>query len=308
MTDLERYNLILRYEALVDHIKLNTITSYEEGLLVSLEKVMMAYLSSEELTELQRRKLITKVIIEELNPLYKELGENLLDDMVATSLMTGNYLSGTYLESPVVKALKFNARTLIHNYELGDLISSNNNEHIKRYKRIIAEGITEGKNSSVVYRELKKLNDKTLSHVSHTVVQSSMAEAREQAKDQVFLELEKQGVIKGYEFVATLEMNTCAICAALDSKQWKKLEDIAPEEKPKIHFRCRCVLAPIGSDDAQRAGQQYYESEEGVAKKGSEFPDIDFYQWVKLQPKSVQSAIRKKQSLSVEEFDKLMKA
>ncbi|MDM5264688.1 minor capsid protein [Sulfurovum sp. XTW-4] len=306
MTDIERYHLLLRYEALASQLKLDGLTSYERSILDTLDKVISAFVTSEDMTELQRRRLLTKLITEELDPVYKTLSDNLLAEMAIVAGISASYVSSLYLDTPIDKAMKFNAKTLIHGYELGDILKTNNSDHIKQFKRIIALGISEGKHSSVVARELRQSTDKRLSHIDKTIIQSAMAKAREDAKEDTFNELEKQDIIKGYEFVATLEVNTCAICRELDGKKWKRLKDIKPDQKPKIHFRCRCTLAPISKNVQQRAGQQYFTTEEGTKKNGSVFPNINYYEWLDLQPKEVQKIVKSNKHISLKEFNYLI--
>lgn len=49
--------------------------------------------------------------------------------------------------------------------------------------------------------------------------------------------------ITGYEFLATLDFQTCLVCGLLDRKRYKSYEDV-----PKcIHEGCRCTFIPITS-------------------------------------------------------------
>lgn len=147
MTDIERYHLLLRYEALASQLKLDGLTSYEKSILDALDKVIAAFVTSEDMTELQRRRLLTKLITEELDPAYKTLSDNLLAEMALIAGLSASYISELYLDTPIEKALKFSTKTLIQGYELGDILKTNNSDHIKQFKRIIALGLSEGKHS-----------------------------------------------------------------------------------------------------------------------------------------------------------------
>ena len=50
-------------------------------------------------------------------------------------------------------------------------------------------------------------------------------------------------IVIGYEFLATLDFKTCLVCAALDRKRFKRLEDVPA----KIHNKCRCTVLPVTS-------------------------------------------------------------
>ena len=50
-------------------------------------------------------------------------------------------------------------------------------------------------------------------------------------------------IITGYEYLATLDFQTCLLCAVLDRTRYERIEDI-PEE---LHKNCRCTVFPVTS-------------------------------------------------------------
>ena len=305
MTDNERANILLRYEALTDKVNSKTITTYEQSIYEALNKIIYSFIDTEDLTDLQRRRLVAKVILNEFNPTYKELSDNLMGEMTYLSEHAGLFLVSTFTANPTLKALNFNSKTLLHGYELGDMLKTNKDEHVKQFKRIVADAVTEGKHSKEVLREMKKLNNKKLSHVKGVLVQSAIAEARKQSMYDTYDQLEKQGIIKGYEWLATLELRTCPICADLDGKQWKHREDIPHF---KAHFRCRCQIVPLTNKEksGKRAGQKYFTTVDGIKKEGTQYADINYNQWLKLQPKEVQRVIKSNDRISMATFNKFI--
>ena len=61
---------------------------------------------------------------------------------------------------------------------------------------------------------------------------------------------EDSDVVKGFQWIATLDGRTCADCAARDGMTWD-LEgngldgNVFPYETPPIHASCRCALSPV---------------------------------------------------------------
>ena len=53
---------------------------------------------------------------------------------------------------------------------------------------------------------------------------------------------ENEDVIKGYQHVATLDLDTCVVCGALDGREYALK---APKPDLPIHPSCRCLYAPV---------------------------------------------------------------
>lgn len=55
-----------------------------------------------------------------------------------------------------------------------------------------------------------------------------------------------QDILKGVQYVATLDDRTCEVCGAIDGKVfYYNKNPVSASEQPPRHPRCRCVLAPI---------------------------------------------------------------
>jgi len=306
MTDIERQSLIIRYEALVDKIRLNSKDNFQKALADMVEKLLGKYILIEDMTDLQRRRILTQLITAELNPAFKSLGDELLKEMAMIGGNFSTFGAGLYSIDPLDKLLSFNKKTLINSYELGDLLHSNHKDAIKRFKMHIADGIVQGKGYKEVRRNIVKSSGKIYDHVSDIVVQGAIKSAKVDAMKEVFSELESEGLIKGYEWVATLELNTCEDCARLDGKVWK-LDKSAPE-LPQ-HFRCRCTIVPITElgRSTVRSGRFYEKVDGEIIAGGKQYPNINYKEWLKLQPTEVQEVINKNKQITYKRFKVLMK-
>ena len=211
MTNEERASLLIRYEALIGMIEFKATKAYKRNLIRSLGSILSAIEESEGLTDLQRRRAVKKAIDSELKEVFATLQKDTLFGMTETAaaitVFTAKILDAT---SPISHVLKFTPDTLLQDgYSLGGMIGSNKQTVINRFNVIVAEGITEGKHSRTMYRELKKTADKSIKHVSQILVTSAVARAKTDGMLDSFKRLEQQGIEMTYQWLATLELNTC---------------------------------------------------------------------------------------------------
>ncbi len=249
---------------------------------------------------------MTRIITEQLDPTFKDLSQNLLDDMAEIAGGYAQFGAGLYNIDPIDVALNFSKKTLINGYELGDMLHTNEADAVKRFKMMIAKGITEGKGYDAVAREIRRSGDKMISHISDVLVQGAMKTAVTQAMYESYDMLKGEGIAEGFEWVATLELNTCWICRELDGKQWKSTGQIPPMP---AHFRCRCTIIPITEHgrSEKRAGKFYEVEGDELKASGKQFNNIDYKTWLGMQPKAVQAAVNSRKHISYDKFKKLLK-
>lgn len=123
-----------------------------------------------------------------------------------------------------------------------------------------------------------------------TSYQTVMSEARQDAYRA------NDDVIKGTEFVATLDTRTTPRCAAYDGMQWdlkgnpigsKKL----PFAQPPLHFSCRSLLVPVMKDLEEILGvpgMSEMPTSTRSSIDGQVSTDLTFDQWMKARPESEQ--------------------
>lgn len=80
----------------------------------------------------------------------------------------------------------------------------------------------------------------TTTREAEILARTAVAHVSNQAREAYYAK--NADLIKGYEYVATLDGDTCIICGAIDGKVY------APDEaRPEVpqHMRCRCLYAPV---------------------------------------------------------------
>lgn len=109
-------------------------------------------------------------------------------------------------------------------------------------KTILVRGMQDGESIDKMARKITKQFE-SKAYQSKRLVVSETARIIGQARENIYADSGVQKV----EWLATLEQNTCEICAKLDGKVF----DLDDPKKPKIprHPNCRCDLIPYISNE-----------------------------------------------------------
>ncbi|MED1443037.1 minor capsid protein [Aeribacillus composti] len=109
-------------------------------------------------------------------------------------------------------------------------------------KTILVRGMQDGESIDKMARKITKQFE-SKAYQSKKLVVSETARIIGQARENIYADSGVQKV----EWLATLEQNTCEICAKLDGKVF----DLDDPKKPKIprHPNCRCDLIPYISNE-----------------------------------------------------------
>ena len=245
ITDARRLNILLRLESLIGKLRLKSTTVYSVDMIRVMNMLIAGYVKTENMTDLQRRRYFDKMLKKELGETYDTLGANILSDMMEMAKLYNEVFNYLY-DTPTDKVYRYKLDTLIHGYELGDLLNSNEYENLKVFKKIIVDALTKGSHPRTVSIETKRYTDKTIQHVSDIVIQGAMDKARSDAMLDSYKYLEDEGYAIMFQWVATLEVNTCKQCRELDFQQWKKVKNIPPIP---AHFRCLTGDTLISASD-----------------------------------------------------------
>jgi len=144
---------------------------------------------------------------------------------------------------PDIHALDF-----LEGYQF-DLIKGVSEDLKKEIKRVIRDGIINGKSMREVVKELKHVFDARKWRLN-TIARTEVIRASNYGRYEAW---KKSGVVVGKEWVTAFDDRTCPECASMDGDQ-------APLEKPfrngvlmpPAHPNCRCTAVPI--IDRQLAG------------------------------------------------------
>ena len=117
-----------------------------------------------------------------------------------------------------------------------------------------------------------------------TIVRTSVNQVQTMANQAVYSA--NQEVTKRYEYVATLDARTSAICGSLDGKTFKYGEGPMPPQ----HFNCRSTTVPIIDDEDLRKGfPDTRPSSVGRVSQDESYPD-----WLKKNPNMQTEALGNK--------------
>ena len=117
-----------------------------------------------------------------------------------------------------------------------------------------------------------------------TIVRTSVNQVQTMANQAVYSA--NQDITKKYEYVATLDARTTALCGSLDGRKFKYGE--GPE--PPQHFNCRSTTVPIiDDDDLRRRFPDTRPSEVGRVPQDLSYPD-----WLKRNPNMQTQALGNK--------------
>jgi len=119
-----------------------------------------------------------------------------------------------------------------------------------------------------------------------TIVRTSVNQVQTMANQAVYSA--NQEVTKKYEYVATLDGRTTAICGSLDGKTFKYGEGPMPPQ----HFNCRSTTVPIIDDeDLRKKFPDTRPSAKGRVPQGESYPN-----WLKKNPDMQTEALGNKKT------------
>lgn len=135
------------------------------------------------------------------------------------------------------------------------------------------------------------------------IVRTSLISTQNAARNAVYEA--NDDVLKGVQWLATLDTRTCPICRALSGKVWtvpdhRPVGHNTPWPGPLAHWQCRCTQVPVVKAAAQlmrargqRLERQIRELETGKrrALDGGVATDLTFNDWLRIQPETKQRAI-----------------
>lgn len=155
---------------------------------------------------------------------------------------------------------------------------------------VIRRGVVEGKTNSQMVREIRgtralKYNDGVLAVTdrhARAVVQTAVAHVSTVARQETFQA--NADIVKGVEWLATLDSHVCPVCASLDHRTFAL--DKGP--RPPIHPNDRCTTTPVLADKYQKLMQGATRPAVVNGKVEHVPASESFYDWLKRQPVSFQ--------------------
>lgn len=129
---------------------------------------------------------------------------------------------------------------------------------------------------------------KTTTRNAEAIARTSLNNVANKARMETFMA--NSDLVKGYQWVATLDLKTCLVCGGLDKKIWKPDE---PMRQPPAHINCRCSIVPalksfsdIGVKTVREMPESFRASMNGAIPRS-----LSYDQWLKTQPEDFQRQI-----------------
>jgi len=161
---------------------------------------------------------------------------------------------------------------------------------IQQANTVIQQGFYRGATISDMTSELRgtkanKFNDGTWAKVNRsnrTIVRTAIQHVSTQARHETMNQ--NSDLVKGYEWVATLDSRTSQICQSLDGRRFK----LGFGPTPPLHFNERSTTTPVFSsafDFLDKGATRASKSDKGGAQVGAK---ETYYSWLKKQNKAFQ--------------------
>lgn len=178
------------------------------------------------------------------------------------------------------------AAELLDAYELGTA---------QKIVSAVRQGFVEGESIPEIIRRLRgtraaKYADgvmQTTRRGAQTLAQTLTSHISNTAAHETYKE--NADLVKGEQWLATLDSATCPICGALDGKKWPIGEDHA---LPPEHPRCHCTIVPVLASWEELGVSPENIPEEVRTAMDGEYPGSTTYEdWLRRQPVALQEEI-----------------
>lgn len=269
----------------------------------------------------RRRTAIRKFLREadkEIAAQFSDFGEEFtatLSDLAVYEAAAAVTAINAAVGVELAKALNFNAeqaRVLVSEAWISgstveEMINGMEETFAREFKRIVREGYMTGDTNEEIARRITGYTDKQGAYhagidegvarkSAERMVRTAMMGIANAVREEVFKSNEE--VIKGREWVATLDTRTCIACAARDGKAWdmegKPLNGHSfPYSPPPLHRNCRCTTSPVLRSWEELGIEGFEDFDEGTrASMDGQVPGaMDFEEWFETLDEERQEAI-----------------
>jgi len=177
------------------------------------------------------------------------------------------------------------------NQLLEPFIKDWSSDQIQRVNNTITQGFYQGQTNAQITRNLRgtksaKFNDGELAKINRankTIVRTAVQHSSTQAR-QITMK-QNSDLVKGYEWVSTLDSKTSDQCASLDGRRFK----VGEGPLPPIHPNCRSTTTPVLSDKFDFLDEGATRASKGAEGGTQVSAKESYYSWLKKQPVAFQT-------------------
>jgi len=229
----------LRYEAGLSKRALAHLRGLERDILVALadagdittQKRLKALLSEVKAAAGDRYEAAQSLLDEEMPQFAQAQAANMVEGL--NGLLKVDIFNLT-MTSDQARAIASNV--LIEGAPSADWWAAQEADTVRRFGNIVRGGMMRGATGDEMAREVRDLMGTSMRN-AQSLVRSSVITTNNAAHMAVFEA--NSDIVKGVQWVSTLDVRSCLRCANLDSKTWK-LDESHPI--PALHWGCRCAI------------------------------------------------------------------
>ena len=219
------------------------------AILKKLGRELVAKVAGEKLTEWSKARIAKQLaeVRATIRDYYAQVAETSIsasDDVarVAAAVTVSGLPSGALLPSEaVLERLAGNA--VVQGAAQGAWWAKQDADLTFRFSQAVRQGIASAETNQQIVQRVRQVIDISRKNAA-TLVQTSVATVANDARMAVYDA--NQDIIKRYRALATLDTNTCLVCAPLDGKEWEKdgtpIGHSFPLPVYPKHPTCRCLL------------------------------------------------------------------
>lgn len=190
-------------------------------------------------------RALTKEIRQTYRKIYQE-GMSELNKLAGVSARYhkstfGKALLGIYKAKGINDSIKVNDLIIKGNGTFAQQITSISMLQQKKIINTVKTGMTAGKALNSIALDVGKLGLLQSTVQTKTLIRTAITQTSMHVQNLTYAL--NDDVVKGYQYVATLDTRTSLICGRLDGKVYSLNSEFAP--KPPQHFNCRSTTVPI---------------------------------------------------------------
>jgi len=271
-----------------------------QSLLDRIRKVALGRIRSKQLTDMSRKQQLALVKeIDDLTvALYDKMGKKLLGNMqefgnYEADFSARMFTKGTNTDfvtpsTAIIEAaiattpIKMTNETLT----IEGALKQFSKQKRKQIATVIKDGVVAGRTNDDISRDLEFVTRKIQQNHANALIRTITNQVSTVARG-VTLE-ENSDIIKGYQWVSTLDGSTTATCQSLDGKVFRGTKG----PRPPIHWGCRSTIIPVVKKEFSISNKIKSERP-SVGDEGVEtVPGQSTYNsWLKKQSKEFQDEV-----------------
>lgn len=164
---------------------------------------------------------------------------------------------------------------------------------INQVNTVVQQGFAQGKTVQAMSVEIRgtrqqKFNNGVLAKINRdnrSVVRTAVQHVASVARTETMQQ--NSDLVKGYEWVSTLDSRTTSQCRGLDGREFK----IGKGPLPPIHVNCRSTTTAVLDERFDFLDQDAKRPAVGEKKIGQVDADKTYYQWLKTQSAAFQNSV-----------------